>query len=205
MFKILEKAFLPLVFALFIDGLQALMSVTFFSIGAALQGITPVGGGVAGVVAGATYCWNSTAGIWSALAAGAKCAVGGGIAGAASSAAGVPLGIALGFVVNAAISLTFGVGLIMFMGMLGMWYPFTMGAALFGEVAPGFDMLPMWTGTVLWCAFKKLKEEPGALGAAANVAGAILTPSPAAFVGAARTMDGIRRPANDNVLYAEAA
>jgi hypothetical protein len=156
MFKVLEKAFFPLLFALFIDGFQAFLS-------AGLGGL--------GLITGV----------------------------------GAPIGFVLGFVVNMCISLTFGIGLIALLGTEGMFYPYVIAAALFGEVIPIFDNLPLWTGLVLMCAFKKLKEEPGAGGAVAVAAGAILTPSPSAFVGAARAMDGIRRPANDNEPYAEAA
>jgi hypothetical protein len=152
------RGFFLIIAALFIDGLQGMMSIALAGIsgsaGIALQAIPGVG-----TIAGAAV---------------------------------VPIGIILGFIVNACISLTFGVGLIAALAFEGMAYPGYLGSVLFAEVVPGLDNLPLWTGIVILCLMKKKSTEGGMLGAAAALATAALKPSPGAIKTAAQSMDGIR-------------
>ena len=71
--------------------------------------------------------------------------------------AAVPLGIAIGFAVNFVISATFGVMLIVGLGMFGFLkkgdLPFVGGMGLF-EIIPGLDCLPGWTLMTVRCVMK---------------------------------------------------
>jgi|GEM_PF-2113294 len=135
--------------ALFIDGLQALVSVAFFTLGSALQALTPVGGAIAGAVVGAGVCWDQAGGIISGITEAAKCSVAGGVFGAAASAIGAPLGVALGIMVNICISLTLGLGFLVLLVFLGLLRPGPSLGVLFGEMIPGFSNLPLWTAFTL--------------------------------------------------------
>lgn len=208
-------------FAAALDGFQFLFSTSLFILGAAAGATLPLTGATAGAVlgcigGGALAGLGALAGGIGAIPglaiAGGSCAAAaaggfavGSSAGGAAAATIVPLGIILGFVVNACLSLTFGIGLITLLGFEGMFFPLTIVMGIFGETIPVFDNLPIWTGLVLICAFKKLKEERGTAGKAAQIVGAILTPSAGSVAGAARAVDGIRHPANDNEPYAQAA
>lgn len=149
------RGFLCIVLALFIDGLQAMVSLAFAVIGANLG---TVGGATAGAGAANWFCpsFATSACIW----------VGGFVGGVAGTslnpalaAVGVPLGIALGFAVNFTLSVTLGTGLVMLLAFSGMFHPARVIPAYLGEIIPGLNNIPAWTGLVLYSLYKKSKEE----------------------------------------------
>ncbi len=168
------KSFLLIVFALFIDGLQAMLSLAFL----ALQAVTPIGGGVAGIGAGFAWCWNSSEGIW-ALFTTAQCMLAGGIVGAGASFFAIPLAAVIDF----GISLTFGGALIFFLAWSGMFYPGSVLAAFGAEAVPGVNILPGWTLLVVRCMYKKRAEE-GRGGLSSALAGVSLGSVPGKEAGA---------------------
>src|SRR5690348_14498274 len=114
--------YFPLIlFAMFIDGFQAMLMLGF----TAMQFITPVGGGISGALAG---CY-ANASAWYDVAGCIKGATPGGILGAGVSAFAVPLGMG----VDIAISLTFGAGLVLLLAWTGLLYPGVAFGAFFGE------------------------------------------------------------------------
>lgn len=76
-------------------------------------------------------------------------------------AAAAPLGVVLGIIINACISLTMGSALVfVVLPLCGLWYPSKMLPA-FLEVVPGINNLPVWTIGVVQCILHKYKEEKG--------------------------------------------
>lgn len=151
-----------LVFALFIDALQAALAWSAFALGAGLQALTPAGGAVGGAAAGGALCWSEASGVVSGVVEAAKCAAGGGIVGSLASLFGVPLGVALGFALEICISLTFGFGLIVLLYMSGLYSNTRMASAGFVEIIPALNSLPAWTLMVVLCLLKKYTEEKAA-------------------------------------------
>src|SRR3989344_3006939 len=143
--------YLALCTAILLDGLQILLGLGF----AAMQFITPPAGAVAGTAAGAWFCWNTTTGIFSAIIEAAKCAAGGGILGTALSTFAIPIGAA----VDVALSLTIGGGIIMLLAFDGAFYPSTVIKGFLAEAAPFLSILPVWTGMVWRCIYRKKQEE----------------------------------------------
>jgi len=184
------KAIPLILFALFIDGLQAMLMLTF----TVMQFITPVGGGALGGITAAAYCYNATTGFFSALLAGAKCAVGGTVVGAGVSAFAVPLGMG----VDVAISITFGGVLVMALAWMGMFYPGTVLGTFLGESIPFLDVLPGWTLMTWRCISKKNAEEKAA-------AAKKETPAPVVVSQPVRSFDGIRAANDNQSSYAQAA
>lgn len=147
-----------ILFALFIDGLQAGVSLSLAGIGSSVA-LIPVVGWVAGAVTG-------------------------------------PVGIFMGFVINASLSFSLGAALILLLILNGSFYPIYIATAFFGEAVPGINNLPLWTTIALMSILKKKSAEGGALGAVAGVAVAAGTGSTSAAVQTVRT--STTRPANDN-------
>jgi len=172
-------------FAIFTDFLQLMIMLSF----AALQVLTPVGGGAAGVLSG---CYiNASA--WYDLFGCIQGAFFGGAAGGLLSAFALPIGGAL----DIALSLTFGGGLMVLLAWNGMFYPGVFLGGFIGENIPFLDALfPGWTFMVWKCLKNKKAEEAKAR----QVPGAnavSIEESPRAF-------DGIRA-ANDNQPYVQQA
>lgn len=153
------RGFLLIIFALFIDGLQFMISLSFLALGTSWAAATPVGGGVAGAAAGAAACWSASGGIISGITEAAKCAAAGGVLGAVGSPFGTVIGPALGVIVNFALSATLGTGLVFLLAMNGMFYPWRVFPAYLGELLPAINNLPTWTALVLMCLFKKETKE----------------------------------------------
>jgi hypothetical protein len=191
------KSTLLIMFALIIDGLQALIGLGV-SVIAAFPGT--VGGAVGGCVAGQQ------------VAGSLGCSIGGFVLGILGTVlpinglltpATIPLGMAIGFTIDVCLSLTLGSGLIFVLFMFGMFYPKYVWSGSIAEFLPGFDILPGWTAMVVLSILEKSKEERGVLGTVAGVATLAASPSGiniASTIGRAHTMknDIAARPANDN-------
>lgn len=163
-------------FALFIDALQAGFGFAF----AALQAVTPVGGGIG--AAGACYALG--AGVIDSL----KCLV----VGAGASAFAVPIGAA----VDVTISVTLGGALIAALIFTGY---FSLGAVTGGsifEFMPLVDIAPGWTLMAWRCVHNKNVQDR-AKQSAQPAQQTPDEPTPRAF-------DGIRA-ANDNIPYEQVA
>ncbi len=184
--------------AVLIDALQAVLGWMAFAVGLGLQAITPAGGAVGGAAAGAYVCWNSTGGTVSALIAAGKCALAGGAAGALASTFGIPLGTALGFVLEIIVSLTFGAGLIFLLIINGMYYSTRTPIGLIAELIPGLDILPGWTVMTILCVLKKRSEqgEKDILTTGVRLASAAAAVSFANPILAARSVQSIRNTRN---------
>ena len=142
--------YLALLIAVLLDGLQILLGLGF----AAMQFITPAGGAAVGAGAGLSWCWQSSSGVWALLDA-AKCVAAGGAIGGALSAFAIPIGAA----VDVALSLTIGGGIIMLLAFDGAFYPSTVIKGFLAEAAPFLNILPVWTGMVYRCIYRKKQEE----------------------------------------------
>lgn len=130
------KGLLIVFFALFIDGLQAFISLSlagFVSGFGTVVQIIPYVGTLVG-----TSIWAS--------------------------------GIVLGFIFSVSISLSMGMALLLMLGMEGAFYPKTVFIGFFGEVAPGFSALPMWTALTIMCLLRKNKENGGTMGGVVSTA-----------------------------------
>ncbi len=183
------KGTLLIIFALCIDGLQALIGLGI-SIIAAFPGT--VGGAAAGCV-GAQYI----------VAGKISCAVGGfvlGIIGSfpiingALATVTVPLGMAVAFTIDICLSLTLGSGLIMALIFCGMFHPKYIWSGSIVEFLPCFDILPGWTAMVVLSIMETSKQKGGALGAAAGVALAAQSPS---FKNATSALSGVKNMQSD--------
>ncbi len=138
-------------FALIIDFIQAMMMFAF----AAMQFITPIGGGISGAFAAGWYCWSTSTGILSGISSAASCFVAGGVVGAGVSAFAIPIGMA----VDVTISITLGGALVIALAYMGMFYPGTVLSVFIGESIPLLDILPGWTLMTWRCLHKKSLEE----------------------------------------------
>src|SRR3990167_536111 len=143
--------YLALLMAVLLDGLQILLGLGF----AAMQFVTPVGGGVGGALAGAGYRWSTSTGFFIGLLEGAKCAAAGGALGGVLSAFAIPIGAA----VDVALSLTIGGGIIMLLAFDGAFYPSTVIKGFLAEAAPFLNIVPAWTWLTLRCIQQKKKND----------------------------------------------
>jgi len=149
--------YFPLIFVgVIIDALQAGVSV-------GIAALAFAAGPLGGAAAGAALC--SVAGETAAKTCGAV----GGVVGAffAGAAAGVaaPVGMALGYIISFCLGLGGGAILFVLLKYSGIFYPSRFFGGVFGEVFPGLNWLPFWTGTVVFCILKKRREEKEALAA----------------------------------------
>lgn len=150
---------LLILFAVLLDILQAGISAGLFFMGA-FPGT--IGGATGGCLIGAK------------IAGPVGCTIGGAVAGVAgtavnaAAAATLPFAVGLGFAVNFCISATFGVVLIGFLLLFGMYYK---GAGIAGfiiELIPGLAIVPGWTGMTVMCVMRKSAEEKALAGSAAG-------------------------------------
>ncbi len=148
-----------ILFALFIDGLQAGVSLSLAGIGSSVA-LIPIVGWVVGAVTG-------------------------------------PVGIFMGFVINASLSFSLGAALILLLILNGSFYPVYIATAFFGEAVPGINNLPLWTTIAILSVLKKKSTEGGALGALAGVAVAAGTGGTSAAIQTLRA--STTQPANDNL------
>ncbi len=177
-----------LLFALFIDGLQAMLSLA-----------------LTGVLAGVSLIP---------------------FIGQAVGAAAGPIGLVLGAAISICLSITMGGGLIAALALNGMFYPNKIIPA-FAELMPGINNGPVWTIVVVRCMMQKYKEEhgrsvfsrkgeasvqeqvsaqPGCIVHSTHYTRPTTQASGAPVAqrqegrapGALKSLDGIRRPANDN-------
>jgi hypothetical protein len=164
---------------MFIDGMMIAFAWTFETMGAGLQAITPVGGGVAGAAIGAKICWNSSTGVISGIFAAGKCAAAGFAAGGLLSALGIPLGMALTVISDICISLTFGAGFIVLLILTGYFQDnaLMIWATYIGKTIPFLDVVPGFTVLAFRCVLKKTSTEGGVVGAAAGVANIVVSGS----------------------------
>lgn len=146
------KGFFLIIFALFIDGITAAISLGIFVI-AAFPGT--VGGAAAGCVAGQQ------------VAGSLGCQIGAVILGflgslpfinGALAAMTVPVGVIFSFVISVALNATLGGGLIALLIFSGMFYPKYL---LFGgvEIIPGLNIFPWWTTVAILSVVRKNKRE----------------------------------------------
>lgn len=187
--------------ALFVDGVQAAMSAGVFVLSA-------FPGTFAGAAAGCA--------MGSAVGGSLGCDIGGfllGIVGSIPLINGVlatvtlPVGVILGFVISACLSMTIGAGLITLLMFSGMFYPKFLLPGGVAELIPGFNLIPTWTAITILSVLQKNKEKGGVVGTVASVATGNKVTAVASVAGArprtpppGRAMDGIQPAANDNNL-----
>jgi len=167
--------------AVFIDLFQAGISFALLALGSVAG---TAGGAVGGALAGQALCnniglsWASSACAWvGGLGGGAV----GTLANPALAVVGVPLGIALGFVVSICLSMTFGLAFVLFpLIFMKMLYPRYLWSG-FGEVVPGLSNAPFWSTLVIMSIIRKYGEEKG--GVAGAVAKVGSKTAPGTFVG----------------------
>jgi hypothetical protein len=143
----MPKGIFLIVPALFIDFIQGAFSIMF--------------AGFAGTIAGSAAAGAACSYLYFEGAVG-YCVAGGAIVGTFANPALAPVGIVLGFVFNFLIALAFGSGLVLIMGLMGLLngrHAWRVVPAYFGEVAPAFNNLPVWTGLVIWCVYKANKKD----------------------------------------------
>ena len=124
-----------------------------------------------------------------ALQAGVSMALSGVSAGAALipvvGTAAAPVGIVVGFVISVTLSLTFGWLVILLLGSQGMLYPKNAAMAFIGEGVPGFNLLPVWTGLVIFSYIRHVGEtSSGGVAALATATSLAANPRMAAIRGA---------------------
>jgi len=172
------KALFLILFALFIDGLQALISLGLFVI--ASSGGTVAGGAVGcaagNYVAGQIGCW-----------------LGGGVLGIFGSLANaflapvlVPIGIVLAFAVNICLSVVLGGMLTALLWHFKMLYVGYLPGYL-AEIMPGVGVLPFWTGFVVASILRK-KAEDTATSMGLGAVTSLLSPKSALNTAAASIM-----------------
>lgn len=116
-----------------------------------------------------------------------------GIGGALTAGIAIPLGIVLGFVVNATISLSFGGAFLLALGVEGMFYPGYVFRTFFGEATPGINNLPLWTTLAVLSVIRKSGEEKGG-SMLSSIAGTLTQPQQALMGKAALGARVIRTP-----------
>ena len=144
-----------LCFAIFIDAFTFLISL-------ALSVVTAVPGTAAGCAVGQYYAgWLG-------------CLVFGGIGSLLNVAAVAtePIGIVLGVAITICINFTLGSMLILFLRLAHMFDGKAAVGAMLGEGIPGISMLPLWSGLIIYCAYRQAKQEM--LGQALGNTGSIL-------------------------------
>lgn len=179
------KAAAFIVFALFIDGVQAALSASL-AVVAAFPGT--IAGGAAGCLAG-----NYLLGDWGCTILG----IAGSLFGTLLDGAAIvtePVGIMIGFAISFCISATFGAALVALLIFNGFYYPKWMLPTGIAELIPGFDLIPTWTAMVILCIWQKKREESAAAGSAVTTTAAIASPSAVSVVQATRSLDGIKAP-----------
>ncbi len=159
------KGFLFIIFALFIDGLQAAVAWGLATI-AAFPG-TATGCAVGAAAAGKVGCL--VLGLLGSLP----------IINGTLATVTIPIGIMLGLAISFCISATFGVALITLLAMDGMFYPkYILGGSV-TELVPGINSIPAWSAMTVLCLLKKKKAEgthrAGLFGGAALVGAAAKT------------------------------
>ena len=146
-----------------------------------------------------------------ALQAGVSMALSGVSAGAALipvvGTAAAPVGIVVGFVISVTLSLTFGWLVILLLGSQGMLYPKNAAMAFIGEGVPGFNLLPVWTGLVIFSYIRHVGEtSSGGVAALATAASLAANPRMAAIRGAQNKINfpaargAVRPPARAGTL-----
>jgi hypothetical protein len=166
------KSTLLIMFALIIDGLQAL-------IGLGVSVIAAFPGTFGGTILGCLGAQQIVAGKISCVVGGLALGILGSvpIVNATLATVTIPLGLAIGFTIDVCLSLTLGAGLMFVLFMFGMFYPKYVCPGSIAEFLPGFDILPGWTALVVLSILEKSKEEGGMLGAVAGVATLGASPS----------------------------
>jgi hypothetical protein len=166
---------LLLLFALIIDGLQALFSAALFALGA-FPGT--IAGGATGTAVGASVAGKVGAAVGGVV---------GGILGTpldAFAPATLPIAVSMGVVVNFCIDITLGTILTMWLLSENMYYPRYGISAYIAELIPGLNNLPCWFGMVSLSIIRKSAED-GKLRDTASGAFATLTSSGIIGTGAA--------------------
>ncbi|HWB33832.1 MAG TPA: hypothetical protein VG753_00710 [Candidatus Paceibacterota bacterium] len=198
---------LLLLIAIFIDLLQACISMTIFAIASAPGTAL---GGAGGAIAGAKLC--SAAG---SFLSGLCATAGGFVFGLLGSTLNPfllpytePLGAAAGFAIDICLSATLGSFLIVMVSMFIGKIPLKAYFCGLGEILPGFNNLPLWTGFVIFCLLnKEAQEGSGVLSSVAKIATAgssptgILSAAGGALTAAAQPAPqspGTEASANDN-------
>lgn len=175
---------LIILFAVFIDVFQALLSIGFFIIGA-FPGT--VAGGVGGCVIGSYV--------------GGKCMLGGIILGIVGTFGdpfvapySLPVAVGLGIAVNICIDVTLGTLLVMWLIQSGMYYPTYMISGVLSELIPGVNDLPGWTMLAVVSVLRKTAEEKIKGGLGSIVRGVINTGVASAGIFAAAGINKLREP-----------
>lgn len=147
----IRYAFLIL-FALIIDGLQALCTAIFAIMGAAPGTVS--GSAAAAFIAAKLSFGTFATGIIMAI---------GGLLGSILNPALVgftaPLGVVMGMVMSVIISLTLGLVFIGVLAINHLFYRKYIFPAFIGETIPGLDFLPGWTGATVACVLTDATQQ----------------------------------------------
>lgn len=151
---------LLILFAIIIDGTQALISAALFAIGA-FPGT--FAGGATGAAAGGYVAGSVGAAIGGFL---------GGLVGTpldVFAPTTLPLAIVMGFVINFCIDVTFGTLLSMWLLTQGMYYPKYAIGGWVAELIPGLNDMPAWTVSTVLAVIRKNAEENASEGTSASI------------------------------------
>jgi hypothetical protein len=154
---------LLILFAIVIDGAQAVISMGLLALGAAPG---TVAGGATGCLVGHTI-----AGKIGCYVAGGAAGVAGSLANPILAAYTIPLAIAAGFAVNFCLNITLGTILTAWLITQKMYYPRYGVTGYIVELVPGINDLPIWTMTTVLAVMRKNAEE----GKLAGTAGAMFS------------------------------
>ncbi len=154
------KYFPLILVGVIIDALQAGVSV-------GIAALAFAAGPLGGAAAGAALC--SAGGEVAAKACGTLGGVLGTFFAAGAAAAAAPIGLALGYIISFCLGLGGGAILFVLLKYSGIFYPSRFFGGVFGEIFPGLNWLPFWTGTVVFCILKKRREEKEVLAASTTV------------------------------------
>ncbi|HVZ76016.1 MAG TPA: hypothetical protein VG934_01955 [Candidatus Paceibacterota bacterium] len=174
---------LLILLALFIDLVQAGISMAIFAIASAPGTAL---GGAGGAIAGAKLC-----GVAGSFLSGLCATAGGFVFGLLGSTLNPillpftePVGAAAGFAIDICLSATLGSFLIVMVYIFVGKVPVSRLFFGLGEIIPGINNLPFWTAFVIFCLIKKEAQEgKGALGVAARIT--LAGTSPGNLLGAA--------------------
>ncbi len=185
---------LLILFAAFIDLLQAGISAGLFVIGA-FPGT--IGGSAAGCIIGR------------AVAGSVGCWIGGTVAGIAGSAANgaavatLPIAVGLGMAVNFCIDISLGLVLTLFLLWLGMYHKgYGIGGFLV-ELIPGLDNLPGWTIMTALCVTHKTAEEKKLIGTSDSMFKNLLVTTGVGGLAAFKINQGTQSIARQHGMYTQ--
>ena len=146
-------------FGFFIDFFQFMLAQAFVALGAGLQAITPVGGGLAGTGAGCAVGWSLATDILTGITGCIQGGIIGAAGGVVASIFGTGIGIALAYIISVCITLSFGTMLVTLLWFSGMRYPGSTLGVYIAEIFPLVNIAPGWGIYAARCVYKHYTKE----------------------------------------------